>query len=105
MKKWCSIAYRVFMDSKNLKLWLISQILKKLKMTVASLYYDEESCIKILSQESTELRYNSVSSMAKQQHTSNVCKRTRAGAAAVFCLPSVFWEFPIFLHLTNMKCS
>ena len=29
MKKWCSIAYRVFMDSENLKLWLISQIFKK----------------------------------------------------------------------------
>ena len=34
-------------------------------MTVASLYYDEESCIKILSQESTKLHYNSVSSAAK----------------------------------------
>lgn len=105
MKKWCSIAYRVFMDSENLKLWLISQILKKLKMTVASLYYDEESCIKILSQESTKLRYNSVSSTAKQQHISNVCKQTCAGAVGVFFLPSVFWEFPIFLHLTNMKYS
>lgn len=103
MKKWCSIAYRVFMDSENLKrvsfgvfmlskLWLISQIFKNsLKMTVASLYYDEEICVKILSQENTKLCYNSVSSVATHQYISNVHKHICAGAVGDFFLLPILW--------------